>query len=228
MKTLLNPSRRCGFTLVELLLAMAILGLLVLMLAQMFNETTRAFQVGEVKVANNSDGRGILDFIAREMQQAIGNSDWFFSVEQNAEGSKVNFMMLGNKPTSGRRSMQAIKYYLNGGGPYELMRYVMTDAGDIGNDVFQQPGWRAGKYVNSKGTSSLVADNISEFSVYCEGVKIGNWLSEANDNKLPVFADVRLGLDMSDATDSALVRVYSRGLDQTDDGGDKEDDIVSW
>ena len=66
-------SQNAAFTLVELLVAMAVLAVIIMMMARIFSESTRAFDLGSKIADQNLKGRMVLDFMAREISQAVAD-----------------------------------------------------------------------------------------------------------------------------------------------------------
>jgi len=64
---------RSGFTLVEILAAVAILVLLVAMMATIFKESDRAWIIGTGRAANSNEGRAALSMIAHDLQYAVAD-----------------------------------------------------------------------------------------------------------------------------------------------------------
>jgi len=60
-----------GFTLLELLASMAVLSVMIVMLFAAFSQASRAWLQGESRVETFSEARAALDFMARELSQAI-------------------------------------------------------------------------------------------------------------------------------------------------------------
>jgi len=73
MKLVSFPSSRtaAGFTLLELLAAVAILAIISTMLFSAFNEASKAWLLAEKRVEISEQGRAALDLFARELAQAI-------------------------------------------------------------------------------------------------------------------------------------------------------------
>jgi len=76
MKKLIPPAGKNGFTLVELLVSMAILTLLVLMLASMIDATRRTWSYTSSKVEQFRDAREAFESITRKLSQATLNTYW--------------------------------------------------------------------------------------------------------------------------------------------------------
>jgi len=67
--------RVSGFTLIEMLTSMAILGVLSALLFAAFNQASKAWLQGESRVETFSQARATLDFMAQELSQAIQSSN---------------------------------------------------------------------------------------------------------------------------------------------------------
>src|ERR1017187_5870806 len=72
-----------GFTLLELLAAMAILAVMVGMLFAAFSQASRAWLLGESRVETFSQARAALDFMSKELSQAIVTSNITFLADGN-------------------------------------------------------------------------------------------------------------------------------------------------
>lgn len=71
-----TKSRRAdGFTLVELLVAIAVLGILVLILAQVFGTMNNAWLYGQGKVNNFTKGRAMLNLLENDLYAAVFRPD---------------------------------------------------------------------------------------------------------------------------------------------------------
>jgi prepilin-type N-terminal cleavage/methylation domain-containing protein len=68
--------RRCiaGFTLLEMLAAVAVLGILVVLLFQTFNQASKGWEFGQARVETTQQARAALDFMGRELTQAISGN----------------------------------------------------------------------------------------------------------------------------------------------------------
>ena len=73
-----QPHSHSGFTLVELLASIAILALVGALLFAVFNQATKAWLQGESRVETFTQARAALDFMAREISQAIVTNNLSF------------------------------------------------------------------------------------------------------------------------------------------------------
>lgn len=72
MRCARDPRR--AFTLVELLVSMAVLSIIIVAIAGLSNSTAQIWSGGERTVENNQTGRAVLEIIARELSQAVVSS----------------------------------------------------------------------------------------------------------------------------------------------------------
>src|SRR2546427_492634 len=94
MKTNSLQTGTCrAFTLIELLASMAILGLIVVMLLGVFQQTSKAWLRGESHVETFTQARAALDFMCRELSQAIATDKISFFAQQDTTP-------LGNPPAA--------------------------------------------------------------------------------------------------------------------------------
>src|SRR5450631_107530 len=71
-----TSSRKCGaFTLVEIMVTVALLAVIILGLVAMFNQTRRAFTSSLTQVDVLESGRAAADLVGREMEQ-MAASGW--------------------------------------------------------------------------------------------------------------------------------------------------------
>lgn len=97
-----------GFTLIELLVAMTILLIITMIVAQIFQQANRAWDTGMNKVEVNMRGRAVVDFIARELSQAVYDPVRYpdFAVS----GNSATFWMLKKDAAPGARAVCKVNY----------------------------------------------------------------------------------------------------------------------
>jgi prepilin-type N-terminal cleavage/methylation domain-containing protein len=72
-----------GFTLIELLAAMAVLVVIVLMMGRLFADSVRTWAVGNKQVENSSNGRAVVNYIARELAMAVADEKLTFRLQSD-------------------------------------------------------------------------------------------------------------------------------------------------
>ena len=80
-----------GFTLIELLVAMAILMIIVLMLANLFQQSTRAWSTGMHETNLGVEARAVVNMIQRDLSMALPDGE---GTEVQASGSTLSFYVL--------------------------------------------------------------------------------------------------------------------------------------
>jgi len=68
-------STKSGFTLVELLVAVAVLALVAMVLAQMLQTASQTWMTGQARVNNFNKGRSMLDLLVRDLQGGLYRDD---------------------------------------------------------------------------------------------------------------------------------------------------------
>jgi prepilin-type N-terminal cleavage/methylation domain-containing protein len=113
--------RPAGFSLVEVLAAMAVLVMIVLMISQVFTGVSQAFSVGMITTEQGSAGRSALNFMAAELQGAMCDDRVPIEIAYTESGSALkgeltfvtqNVFMTKPGGSAERRSAQVVKYGL--------------------------------------------------------------------------------------------------------------------
>lgn len=215
---------KLGFTLVEMLVSMAILGMIVLLMGRIFADGSSAYKQGMKSSDQNLNGRVIMDYIARELRQAITDENLVMRVSKSPDdpyGTGLNdwisFASLGGGGFEGekKREVELLRYYVkryeaNIGGvdvqTYALMRGINTDE-DIINKAYKDPGW-----ARDKGEAQQMARNLSGFAIKIYADENGDGEIECvrdigeeyQSDELPAYADIYMGLlgdsDLVEAT----------------------------
>jgi prepilin-type N-terminal cleavage/methylation domain-containing protein len=92
-------SKRAGFTLVELLVAMLILVVIVLITTRIFQQATMSWDVGLKKAEMSMTGRAVVDCMAQEIGQAVEDRTLYAGVF-DVQPKQVDFVVLA-VPTNG-------------------------------------------------------------------------------------------------------------------------------
>lgn len=103
-----------GFTLIEVLVAMTVLSVMVLMVANIFQSSSASWNIGTQKADMNTSARAALDYMARELQFAVAgpidkivagaNSEIMFELQN---GNDVRFVSLAGEPEGSNRALMA-------------------------------------------------------------------------------------------------------------------------
>ncbi len=210
--------RRAAFTLVELLAAMAVLSLMLLMFANIFASSGKAWTSGTRRTEQNMNGRAVLEFMSKEIAQSIMNTNSVvFQVDYDTGGafsersynqanSALHFVAArGCNAENTPDEARLIHYYVrrdpvgtsDGFRPYQLMRGQCTDRSAI-NQAYQSTtrAWVAQK-TGAGWSSSIFVDNITQFYVvaYRRGTSYANYRSYTPANQhLPEYVDIVIGL----------------------------------
>ncbi len=194
--------RREGFTLIELLVAIAILMVIVLMMANIFQQSTRAWDTGMRQVETGLEARAVINMIQRELAEAIpapagAPSPTPFQPSVGTPpappGSVLEFYTRAGTFGPGERHYQRIRYsgLLN----KEVTRFGVNPSGP--------PDSATG------GASFQILDNVSQFTVTAPP---GVWT-----NELPPWVQVRLRLNPVTGED-AIIEVWSVGRENLSGG----------
>lgn len=223
-----------GFTLVEMLVSMAILGLIVLLMGRIFSESSDAVKQGLKSSDQNLNGRVILDYIARELRQAMVDDNLTITVEPSnkdpydlGEGlnDEVTFATIGGT----NREVEIIRYYISeknrkiGGASvdsYRLSRVVEKDDEEI-NEAYDKGIDASGAWLS--GGPAMVR-NVTGFAIklYQEDASgnmecVRNLGEKEQLTTLPNYADVYLGiLGDSDLVEASITKdpefIHSREM----------------
>jgi prepilin-type N-terminal cleavage/methylation domain-containing protein len=128
-----SPRHRQGFTLIEMLVSMALLSVIVLIAARLFQQGSQAWTSGTQRTEINITGRTLADFMAREIAQAV-KDEANSAHEFNCNGGSITFTVLRD-PSQGA------------GAPDPLITYSFA-----GNSVNRQ--------ISSPAQSATLADGI--------------------------------------------------------------------
>ncbi len=105
-----SATRCAAFTMIELLVAMAILLIIVAIVAQIFQQANVAWSTGIRSVEMTMKGRSVADLIAQELSQAVKTANYpDFAVN----GSGADFWMLGDA-SNGSNAVSHVTYAWSG------------------------------------------------------------------------------------------------------------------
>jgi prepilin-type N-terminal cleavage/methylation domain-containing protein len=144
-----RPARDAAFTLVELLVAIAILVSIVLILTSLITAVSKAWASGEQQVSEFQDGRAILELISRELSQAVISPSLQFiqnpslgSTPQRANSDSIFWQAPAASTSNG--NLAEIGFYLTDDGKktgadrYQLCRFCVSPS-DPNYQIFLSP-----------------------------------------------------------------------------------------
>ncbi len=227
---MLRRAHRAAFTLVEILTAMAVLSIIILMMARIFTESTRAFDLGTKIADQNLKGRMVLDFMAREISQAVADDVLAFKLDSEdfelfgnsvEDGDRLQFVTLSQLVDEGTpRQAREVVYFVDDiekddapTGRYQLKRAVKT----AGITCYDQPSpnkWWEG----TSGNTRTLAENVAGFQVWCytapDTEAIYDYDSTGSKpeqiNKLPMWIEISLMMfDEKDAEHMANLDAFN-------------------
>lgn len=189
-----NPETASGgFSLLELLVAMAIFVMIVLMMSTIFHQSGIAWDSGTRRAQNGMTARAVLGFMARELMEAVGeqNSPLIF---QRPTPTTVIFRNASGVTDSGKRTARRIQY--------KMLGDTITRKEDtfLANDPYQYGGW-------TDGSEVAIADNVKELKFEADA----KW---ENDPVPTLPAWLRITIKLSTLDDVSSVGAESAGPDR--------------
>ena len=215
-----NEERRTGglpaaFTLIEVLVAMTVLSVMVLMVANIFQSSSAAWNIGTQKADMNTAARAALDFMARELACAVAGPIETVAVGANSalkfnlvNGNDVRFVSLLGEPGGTSRALQLSLFrYQNN----ILQYYRETDAF---NPYVDSLDWRGGAMLITNVVSLQISAFTNEYGLD-NGLFTENFDSSTPGNldQLPLCVDIALEM-LSD--DDMLRFNQLSGIPQTE------------
>lgn len=230
MSTLGWKSRRYGFTLIEVMAAVAVLAILVVFMGRVFSESSKVWKLGGKRVESNNSGRAAIDFIASEISSAIINGKLELQRNENADtiygtqSDRIAFMASSGTPSdvddtykysrkyTARQIRQSafavIQTNSSGTGPYFLAYHNEFNPGAM-YDAFSGTAWAQTLMNDTKAdNSSVIAENVRNLKIYIydqRGALITSNPYQSWQHGLPLFIDVYLEvLGQEDAIKASL------------------------
>lgn len=106
------PVRGCvGFSLIEILVAMTILVILVLIMSNVFHQSTVSWDGGLRKAEGNTTGRAVLGLLARELTEAVCDPRYLGDGTEIYDGaSQIRFATLHGTNSATERIVRRLTY----------------------------------------------------------------------------------------------------------------------
>ncbi|CAN5536773.1 hypothetical protein BH18VER1_BH18VER1_17090 [soil metagenome] len=162
--------RTHAFTLVELLLALAITSLLVVLLANMVSATLGAWQQGRNRLDTFSTSREVLSRIGDEITAAVAQKDGIEFVENAAfspapsSPNAESIFFVAPYPSNGGGDLCVIAYSLDAA-THELRRGFVSS--DDAWDTSPQNRYKAAAYSSADLNWQPVAQGVLDFELRC-------------------------------------------------------------
>ncbi len=176
--------KQTGFTLLEMLVAMAILSVIVLSLTTIFNQSNQAWSRGLSKSQKGMEGRAALNMITTELKAAVAAE--YLKANHIQNGSAIAFNAILKTASSSNRVIQYVEYRFASG---KLIRKAFSYKRDYSG------------FAGS--TDSELASDVTDFSVTVEPP--GTY----NGTNLPDV--VELSIQLKKTSDTAWAEARSAG-----------------
>jgi prepilin-type N-terminal cleavage/methylation domain-containing protein len=185
-----------GFTLLELMLAVAILGLIVVMLAQSFHAVAMSKLHAEERLSSERGGRAILWQMSNEIRGAVQtplapSRVLVLGAARYQGGSPVNTLTVSTLDPGHRRS-------LDGYGPEEIVTYTAVPNPNHRGWFLLERSQYSGLGSGANPMPIIVADNMLSLKLrYFDGEQWGQvWNSEnlSPGRQVPVAVSIDLSL----------------------------------
>ncbi len=190
----MSLSRLKGFTLVEVLIALAIMAMIVASTFTIFRSASKSWQKGEARSQRYQNARNAVSRSSAEISQAVINSNVLckFMGDKN----KISFISFVSTD-SGVFELSEVEYWLDG-----AKRLLMRN-----DDV--EPDYDFGTYDHS----DILSDNVSqlEFSYFDGLVWLDAWNSdEASGVGLPKAVKIKIRVEDKKAKEGETFEVIAR------------------
>ncbi|MFH1524627.1 MAG: prepilin-type N-terminal cleavage/methylation domain-containing protein [Chloroflexota bacterium] len=206
-----------GFTLIEVLVAMMVLSILVLMVANIFQSSSESWNIGTQKADMNTAARAALDYMARELQSAVagpiekaGSAGAQYLTFRQEKIDDIRFLTLANDPNASEneRAVRGVFFYLDPA-EYSLRAGRKVNTATV-LDCYASPS----TWDNAKVGNLLITNAASlSFYVYENEVALhnGDFINTypAILNELPFCMDIALEM----LSDDDMQRYIATGKD---------------
>lgn len=110
-----SEERRGGFTMIEVMAALAILAIIMLILAQVLGLASSSWSIGKQRVDNLTKARALLDLIAHDVEEGVFRPDLAAFIDQSgnvASSSSTTYAFYTKRTGGGDRNLSLINYQL--------------------------------------------------------------------------------------------------------------------
>jgi prepilin-type N-terminal cleavage/methylation domain-containing protein len=211
---------RHGFSLIEIMVATAILVVLVLLMSGIFHQSSVSWDAGTRKAQGNMVARAVLGFMARELSGAVAHDEIPLDANFISEGNSghITFVTMGGESEPGSRIVKRVRYQVSGD---SIKRWERTldappnlDAGEYGRDMGQ---W----YSGFTGQGTPLVTNVASLKFHAPPG--GDGPGGEYRTRLPRWVKIELGINRTDDVSGVGARSSGPNHNLGDD-----DDITSW
>ncbi len=197
---------RHGFTLIEILVAITLLVVIILIMAQLFHQASVAWDGGLRQVEMSMEGRSALNLIAGELSQALADTRLPCAI---SPGATIQFYT-STEPDATNRTVKRVSYALVGD---QLQRSESSVIAATGVP-YPCPG---------SGLADVpVVDHVVAFRFDTPDTD-GDGTGESHSTSLPGWVSIEMVLEKEAGT--GQIHVWTLGLDGVDG---TDDDIRTW
>lgn len=189
--------RTRGFTLLEALVAMALMTIIILMVANMFRIVSDTWEIGTRQAELNTGGRAAVDLMASELSAAVAGrlDNGVVLPFYLTGGERLEFLAVNETPNGVSRTLRGVYFkYESADNAVSYWRETTTD--NI-LSCYRDPPWTP-----SWGSSDILVEYVrtARFTAYpswadlAAGSGVTAYDSTAYTNRLPVCLDIALEL----------------------------------
>ncbi len=221
MKTTRRLRRSAGFSLIEVMAALTILSVMMIMLGQLFSDSSSAYRVGTGRADADGAARAALDFMAREIGSLQADQVLTMSVTTTTLLGRtmdvIRFVSLSNTPeirsgTPYREGME-ICYtplaYTNNSNRVFLGRWVVEREDSASYTCYTSTTWHTSAFSGQQTAwANSLAEDIANFKVhvYTRALAYAAIPYTSDTARLPLWIDLYLELlSPEHATQAALM-----------------------
>lgn len=209
-----------GFTMIELMAAMAILIMITLFVGRIFSDSSKMWKLGLRRVTDGLDGRAALGFMLRELSTAVVDDvltmkqNPIYRVVFNRNTDSIFFISMAQTPGSNKRHAMQISYRIEPmteiknnttnsiPNRFRLVRSSILNTGS-NYDCYQNTNWYNNSIMTNFASYDVLAENVRtvEFWIYGQdGELVNNDFDEyiSTSTNRPAYIEVYLGMMSGD------------------------------
>jgi prepilin-type N-terminal cleavage/methylation domain-containing protein len=174
-------SKHNGFSLIELMVSMAILLFIMLIFTAVLNSVSATWTAGDQRASTFQDGRAILDLIGRELTSAAMSPNLQFVATSNISNTRANSdSIFWQAPLTYRLAGSAtpitnvceVGYYIDTTSSYNLKRFFVQPGDTTNFQIYSgTPSYNSATWVTSyftkSGLSNVIASGVVALWVRC-------------------------------------------------------------